>query len=146
MRRSRCLGSRSGCFGLEMIGLDLDLFVVRWTAVFLSRAEEQAVMKSRFIRKVSGCVVLSLLFAIATGAQTQSQHPLLDKLAAKVIQKYQGSSCEQLKMQKLDKQPPSEQDQKVVAFLKSDPELRAYFINKVAAPIANKMFVCGMIP
>jgi hypothetical protein len=30
--------------------------------------------------------------------------------------------------------------------LKSDAQMRAAFINKVAAPIANKMFECGMIP
>ena len=30
--------------------------------------------------------------------------------------------------------------------LKSDSQMRAAFINKIAAPIANKMFECGMIP
>jgi hypothetical protein len=30
--------------------------------------------------------------------------------------------------------------------LRSDPARRAAFIDKVAAPIANKMFECGMIP
>ena len=32
------------------------------------------------------------------------------------------------------------------ASCKSDPQMRTAFINKVAAPIANKMFECGMIP
>jgi hypothetical protein len=27
-----------------------------------------------------------------------------------------------------------------------DPQIRAAFIDRVAAPIANKMFECGMIP
>jgi hypothetical protein len=103
-------------------------------------------MRSGCIRIVAGFFSLSMLFPLAAGAQPQSQHPMLDKLAAKVIQKYQNSSCTQLKLQKMEKQPPSEQDQKVIAFLKSDPELRAYFLNRVAGPIANKMFVCGMIP
>jgi hypothetical protein len=31
-------------------------------------------------------------------------------------------------------------------FLKSDPQMRAAFINRIAPPIANKMFDCGMIP
>jgi hypothetical protein len=31
-------------------------------------------------------------------------------------------------------------------FLHSDPQMRTLFINKVAAPVANKMFECGMIP
>jgi hypothetical protein len=43
-------------------------------------------------------------------------------------------------------QPPSAQEVKVIQFLKSDPQMRTVFINKVAAPIANKMFACGMIP
>ena len=30
--------------------------------------------------------------------------------------------------------------------LQGDPQMRAAFINKVAGPIANKMFECGMIP
>jgi hypothetical protein len=30
--------------------------------------------------------------------------------------------------------------------LKSNPQMRAAFIDKIAAPIANKMFDCGMIP
>jgi hypothetical protein len=36
--------------------------------------------------------------------------------------------------------------QKAIQFLKTDPQMRTVFINKVAAPIANKMFECGLIP
>ena len=79
-------------------------------------------------------------------AQQQDQHPILDKVAEKVIQKYQGSTCEQLWVKKSEKAPPSAEEQKAIAFLKSNPEMRTLFINKVAAPIANKMFECGMIP
>jgi hypothetical protein len=61
---------------------------------------------------------------------------------------YQNSSCEDLKAQK--EQPPDPQQaamkQKVLGLLKSDPKMREQFLNKVAAPIANKMFECGMIP
>jgi hypothetical protein len=79
-------------------------------------------------------------------AQAQDQHPILDKVAEKVIQKYQTSTCEQLWVKKSEKAPPSAEEQKAIAFLKSNPEMRTLFINKVAAPIANKMFECGMIP
>jgi hypothetical protein len=37
-------------------------------------------------------------------------------------------------------------EQRALEMLKSDSQMRAAFINKVAAPIANKMFECGMIP
>jgi hypothetical protein len=30
--------------------------------------------------------------------------------------------------------------------LKGDPAMRTEFINRVAAPIVNKMFECGLIP
>ena len=79
-------------------------------------------------------------------AQAQDQHPILDKVADKVIQKYQTSTCEQLWVKKSEKAPPSAEEQKAIAFLKGNPQMRTLFIDKVAAPIANKMFECGMIP
>ena len=79
-------------------------------------------------------------------AEPAQQYPILDKVAAKVIAKYQNSSCEQLYQQKAQKAPPTPEEQKVVQFLHSDPQMKTVFINKVAAPIANKMFDCGLIP
>ena len=49
----------------------------------------------------------------------------MDRIAAKVVQKYQTSSCQQLA---------------------ADPQMRQAFVDRVAAPIANKLFECGMIP
>jgi hypothetical protein len=37
-------------------------------------------------------------------------------------------------------------EQKALEMLKADPQMRSAFLNKVASPIANKMFECGMIP
>jgi hypothetical protein len=96
---------------------------------------------SKFVLLVS-----PLALTLATGTYAQDQHPMLDKLAAKVVQKYQSTPCEELMQKKANPQPPSAQEVKVIQFLKSDPEMRTLFINKVAAPIANKMFACGMIP
>ena len=79
-------------------------------------------------------------------AQPAQQYPILDKVAAKVIAKYQNSSCEQLYQQKSQKAQPTPEEVKVVQFLHSDPQMKSYFINKVAPPIANKMFDCGLIP
>ena len=86
-------------------------------------------------------VVLVLFCAGIAGAQ---EYPLLDMIADKVIQKYQQSTCEQLWEKK--GQPKSEREQKAIQMLQGDPQMRQAFINKVAAPIANKMFECGMIP
>jgi hypothetical protein len=86
-------------------------------------------------------LVLGLLFVGVAGAQ---QFPLLDMVADKVVQKYQQSSCEQLWQQKA--QPKSAQEQNLIQMLRSNPQMRTEFINRVAAPMANKMFECGMIP
>jgi len=89
----------------------------------------------------------SLLLAATAAAFTtlaQADFPLMNMVADKVIQKYQSSSCEQLWQQK--QQPKSEQEQRVVGLMKNDPQLRTAFLNKVAGPIANKMFECGMLP
>lgn len=88
-------------------------------------------------------------FVIAAGALVAAgvayaQYPVMDAVANKVIQKYQSASCEQLWQQK--GQPKSPEEQRVIGFLKSDPQMRQAFFNKVSGPIVNKMFDCGMIP
>jgi hypothetical protein len=77
-----------------------------------------------------------------------AQYPVLDEVAGKVIQKYQGSSCEQLWQEKAQKQgrPKPPREQQAMQLLRDDPQIRAMFIDKIAAPVANKMFECGMIP
>ena len=70
--------------------------------------------------------------------------PLMNAVADKVIQKYQSATCEQLWAQK--QQPKSAEEQRLIGLLQNDPQLRAAFLNKVAGPISNKMFTCGMIP
>ncbi len=88
-------------------------------------------------------LALGLGYACVGSAQ---QYPMMDMVANKIIQKYQNSSCEQLWEKKAQKAPPSPQEQNVIQMLKGDPQMRQAFINKIAAPIANKMFDCGMIP
>ena len=88
-------------------------------------------------------LMLALLYVTIGNAQ---QYPMMDMIANKVIQKYQTSTCEQLWQQKAKKTPPSQQEQTAIQTLKSDPQMRTAFIDKVAAPIVNKMFECGMIP
>jgi hypothetical protein len=75
-----------------------------------------------------------------------AQYPIMDRIAAKVIQKYQTSSCEQLYASKANKQPPGPEEQKLIQLLKGDQQMRAAFLSKVAPPIADKMLECGMIP
>ena len=87
-----------------------------------------------------------LLFQVGvTGAQ---QFPIMDKLAYKVVQKYQSSSCQDLIAKKSQPQTGQKEmiEEKAIAMLRKDPQMRTEFLNRVAGPIANKMFECGMIP
>ncbi|TMH31069.1 MAG: hypothetical protein E6H66_17015 [Betaproteobacteria bacterium] len=88
--------------------------------------------------------VLMFVSALIVAGAVAAQGMILDRVANKVIQKYQSSSCEQLWQKK--GQPKSPEEQKAVNFLRNDPQARVAFIDKVAAPIVNKMFECGMIP
>jgi hypothetical protein len=82
-----------------------------------------------------------LFFASEAGAQ---QYPILDAVANKVIQKYQNSSCPELMAQR--DQPRGPEEQHAIQLLRDDPQMRQAFIDRVAAPIANKLFECRMIP
>jgi hypothetical protein len=43
-------------------------------------------------------------------------------------------------------QPKSPREQEAIQALRNDPQMRAAFIDRVAAPIANKLFECGLLP
>ena len=93
-------------------------------------------------------ITLTVVALAAAGVVYAQQFPIMDKVADKVIQKYQSSSCEQLWQEKAQGQgqPKPEMEQRVVSMLKSDPQMRQAFFAKISAPIVNKMFECGMIP
>jgi hypothetical protein len=76
------------------------------------------------------------------------QYPMVDAVANKIIQKYQNSSCEQLWQEKAQakNKPKSPEEERVIGLLHNDAQLRHALIEKVAAPVADKMFQCGMIP
>ena len=88
--------------------------------------------------------LLALPALLLVGIATAQEYPVMNMVADKVIQKYQQSSCEQLWQRKGKAKPQKEKE--VIQLLRDDPQMRAAFINKVAGPIANKMFECGMIP
>jgi len=89
-------------------------------------------------------IFAALPMLLFTGTASAQQFPMLDQVANRVVQKYQQSSCEQLWQKR--GQPKSQREQEAVEALRNNPEMRAEFINRVAAPIANKMFECGLLP
>jgi hypothetical protein len=95
--------------------------------------------RSRLLALIAAALPV-LLFA----AQSSAQYPIMDEIANKVVQHYQNSSCEQLWQQR--GRPKSEREQQAIQLLHQDPQMRAAFIDRVAAPIANKMFECGLLP
>ncbi len=79
---------------------------------------------------------------------------LLDAAANLVIEKYQNASCEEVAQMQPQSDKSSQADgesetalqEKAIAMLKKNPEMREEFINRVAGPIANRMFECNLIP
>ena len=93
------------------------------------------------MNKSIGAAVLISALIVARAASAQGM--LLDFAADKVIKKYQTATCDELKAQKKD--PPTDKKE-AVQFLRNDSQARTFFINKIAAPVLNKMYDCGMIP
>ncbi len=94
------------------------------------------------VNKSIGAAVMISTLIVAGAASAQGM--LLDFAADKVITKYQTATCDELKAQKKD--PPSAKEKEAIEFLRNDSQARTFFINKIAAPVLNKMFDCGMIP
>ena len=99
-----------------------------------------------FALLLTGCLLISV--SQLSRGQASSQYPIADKIADKIIHDYQTSSCQQLAEKK--KQAPTaqkeEMEQKAIAALKKDPQMRKHFLDRIAGPVVNKMFECGMIP
>jgi len=89
------------------------------------------------------CLVTLALALLVVGIAV-AQFPILDMMAERVIQKYQQTTCEQLWEQR--GKPKSQQEQELIQLLRGDSQMRTTFINKIAGPVANKMFECGLIP
>jgi hypothetical protein len=94
------------------------------------------------VKQIIGIAVGISALIVAGAASAQGM--LLDLAADKVIKKYQTATCDELKAQKKD--PPTDKEKEAIEFLRNDSQARISFINKIAAPVLNKMFDCGMIP
>jgi hypothetical protein len=87
------------------------------------------------IRRAYLLAFVSVLLFVGL-ARAQESYPIMERVAQKVIQKYQTSSCQQL----------AQMEQNAIQILRNDPQMRTEFLNRVAAPVTNKLFECGMIP
>ena len=92
-------------------------------------------------KSIGAAVMISTLIVAGVVA---AQGVLVDAAADKVIKKFEAATCDQLKEQK--NEPPSEKEKIALDLLRDDPKARVAFIDKIAAPILNKMFECSIIP
>jgi hypothetical protein len=99
------------------------------------------------IRRLYLLALVSVLLPVGL-TRAQESYPIMEKVAQKIIEHYQTSSCQQLAQQKSQPRtgPRAQIEQRAIQLLRNDPQMRTAFLNRVAAPIANKLFECGMIP
>jgi hypothetical protein len=88
--------------------------------------------------------ILTFVFATVVAGAAAAQGMLVEAAANRVIQKYLTASCDQLKAQKSE--PPSRKEEMALDLLRDDPKARVAFVDRIAAPVLNKMFECDMIP
>jgi hypothetical protein len=98
--------------------------------------------------RFSALVLVLALPYVGIAAAQESDYPLMEKIADKVVQKYRTTSCQDLAAQKSHPSTgkQAQMEKRAVEVLHQDPKLRAEFLKRVAAPIADKMFQCVMIP
>jgi len=89
-----------------------------------------------------------LAAALVCSTAYAEKYPIMEKVADKIVHKYETSSCEELKEErgKPKSEKKEEMEERVVKLLREDAGMRKAFLNKVAAPIANKLLECGLIP
>ncbi|HVO24067.1 MAG TPA: hypothetical protein VMW56_10605 [Candidatus Margulisiibacteriota bacterium] len=72
---------------------------------------------------------------------------VVEQVAERVIAHYQTSSCQTLAQERSHPSAQrAEMVQRAAQVLREDPQVRMEFLNRVAAPVANKLFECGLIP
>jgi hypothetical protein len=104
--------------------------------------ETSQLHKERNVSKSIGVALFVSSVMIAGAAAAEGM--LVDAAADKVIKKFEAATCDQLKAQK--DEPPSEEKKIALDLLRDDPKARVAFVDKIAAPVLNKMFECNMIP
>jgi hypothetical protein len=82
--------------------------------------------------------------AVIVAGAVAAQGMLVGAAADRVIKKFKAATCDQLKAQK--DEPPTEEKKIAIDLLRDDPKARVAFVDKIAAPVLNKMFECNMIP
>jgi hypothetical protein len=91
----------------------------------------------------SAHVVIILIGLLGAGAAGAQQYPIMNMIADRVVQRYKEASCEQLWAHR---GKHSDEEKNLLQLLRDDAQMRKAFIDKIAAPVVNEMFECGMVP
>ena len=94
--------------------------------------------------KIRWMASLGVAAVLAVATPVRAEYPVVGQVAKRVIERYQKSSCEQLWAARGERR--GSQEKRVLDLINDDPQLRQSFFNQIAAPVMNKMFICGMIP
>jgi hypothetical protein len=86
---------------------------------------------------------IAIVVVVVAGAW-MSRGKAVDLAADEVIKKFQDASCEQLAAKK--DEAPGMLKKMAIGMLRDDPKVREAFIDRIAAPVLNKMIECGMAP
>ena len=96
----------------------------------------------------SRILLASSLMLLCGSAAAASPYPVVDKVAANLVTKYQTSTCAQLAAER--ENPPTgakeAMTQRAGDMLQQNAGIRAAFVSQVAGPIVDKMIVCGFVP
>jgi hypothetical protein len=96
----------------------------------------------------NSCLLIAVATVTLISATARADYPMVNMVAEKIINKYQTSSCEQLKLEKAERQgkPKSDMEQRAIQVLHEDAGARADFFQKISTPVLSKLFECNMIP
>lgn len=93
-------------------------------------------------RKIRYFVITLVLCGAAYVAVQDHKYSEIDNLSQKVIDTYQRMSCEDIASKRGE---ITQVNERVVKVMHESVDIRRKFINRIAAPVANKLFACGLI-
>jgi hypothetical protein len=85
-----------------------------------------------------------LILVVVVGGAWVSRGKAVDFAADEVVKKFSSLSCEQLAAAK--NEPPGMVKKVAIGLMHDDAKVREAFIDRVAAPVLNKMIECGLAP
>jgi hypothetical protein len=94
------------------------------------------------LQKFSLVAVVVGLCAAGYIAGQDHRYSEMGRVAQQVIEKYEHASCREIAATRSE---TAASQQSVIGMLHGDADMRRKFLNRVATPVAKKLFECGLI-